>query len=605
MARGNTPTRRDFLGFITVVVAAASVAPVIGCDDGDGLGTTGDMGPDMGPMGPGVDVVYPQGLASGDPRPDSVMLWTRVEPEDAAADLPDADLPVRYEVATDEMFANVVAGGDLMATVANDHTIRLKITGLSAFTQYYYRFEARNTVSVVGQTKTAPAPDADQPVRFAFASCQDYNGRYYHAWAALAAEPAVDFVVFLGDYIYETANDARFQDGEGERVIAIPDGLVINGETNAKAALTLADYRAIYKQYKTDADLREAHRLFAFITIWDDHEFADDCWGDHATHFNGAEADDGDEQNTDRRMAANQAWFEFTAADVTLTDQPFPNDLKIYRNLRFGQHMELVLTDLRSYRDDHVIPEGPTDTDVGKITPNSAVGSRNFLLKAGFDPKEALVNPTQLGEEQKGWLLDTITASDATWKVWGSEVQLSQMTIDLSPFESLPDDYRGAFYFSVDQWDGFRTERSQVLTALQNIEGLVSICGDIHAGYISALHVDFDNPGAVPIGMEFTVPGITSEPVQAITQRTIDGNAVLASLGLGELVPRFDELLSSASAHYQYLNSSQNGIAVVDLTADAFTIEFMLMTDVKAATWDGNVERVRYRYGLDKSLVRA
>ena len=591
MARGNKPTRRDFLGFITVVVAAASVAPVIGCDDGDDPGTT----PDMGPMGPGVNDVYPQGLASGDPRPDSVMLWTRVEPEAAA------DERVRYEVATDEAFANVVAGGDLTAAAANDHSVRLKVTGLSPFTQYYYRFEARGVVSVVGQTKTAPAPDADQPVRFAFASCQDYNGRYYHAWAALAAEPAVDFVVFLGDYIYETANDPRFQDGDGDRVIEIPDGLVIDADSNAKAALTLADYRAIYKQYKTDADLREAHRLFPFITIWDDHEFADDCWGDHATHFNGAE---GEEQNTDRRMAANQAWFEFTAADVTLTDQPFPNDLRIYRNLRFGRHMELVLTDLRSYRDDHVIPEGPTDAEVGKITENSAVGSRNFLLKAGFDPKEAVANPTLLGDAQKTWLLETITASDATWKVWGSEVQLSQMTVDLSSFETLPDAYRSAFYFSVDQWDGFRTERGQVLTALQNVEGLVSICGDIHAGFVAGLHVDFDNPGATPIAMEFTVPGITSEPVQAITQRTIDGNAVLASLGLGDIVPRFDELLKSASPHYEYLNSLQNGIAVVNLTADAFNIEFMLMTDVKAAAWDGNVERIKYRYGLDKTLAR-
>jgi alkaline phosphatase D len=265
--------------------------------------------------------------------------------------------------------------------------------------------------------------------------------------------------------------------------------------------------------------------------------------------------------------------------------------------------MELVLTDLRSYRDDHVIPEGPVDADVGKITPNSAVGSRNFLLKSGFDPKEAAAAPTLLGDAQKGWLLDTITASDATWKVWGTEVQLSQMTVDLSPFETLPENFRGAFYFSVDQWDGFRTERNQVLTALQNIEGLVSICGDIHATYVSALHLDFDDPGETPIAMEFTVPGITSEPVQAITQRTIDGNPVLAGLGLGDLVPRFDELLKAASPHYQYLNSNRNGIAVVDVTADAFSIEFLLFSDVKTAAFDGGIERVRYRYGLDKTLV--
>lgn len=595
MARNTRPSRRDFLGFITVAVAAASVAPVIGCDDGDGGG--GGETPDMGTPGLGVDLVYPQGLASGDPRPDSVMLWTRVEPEEAGT-----DVPVRYEVSTDQGFADgtLVASGEVSAAADADHTVRIKVTGLSPYTQYYYRFEARGTVSVVGHTKTAPSADDDQPIRFAFASCQDYNGRYYHAWAALAAEPAVDFVVHLGDYIYETADDPRFQDGDGERVVSLPDGLVISESSNAKAALTLADYRALYKQYKTDPDLREAHRLFPFVMIWDDHEFADDCWGDHATHFNEAQ---GNEQNTERRMAANQAWFEFVPADVTLTDQPFPDDLRIYRNLRFGRHMDLVLTDLRSYRDDHVIPEGPTDTDVGKITENSAVGSRNFLLKAGFDPKEAAATPTLMGETQKGWFIDTMAASDATWKVWGTEVQLSEMTIDLSPFETLPEDYRDRFYFSVDQWDGYRTERAQVLTALQNTPGFVSICGDIHAAYVSAIHVDFDAPGASPVAMEFTVPGITSEAVQAITQRTIDGNAVLASLGLGDLVPRFDELLAAASPHYQYRNSNTNGLAIVDVTADAFSVEFLLIADVKAEAWDGQVERVRYRYGLDKTLT--
>lgn len=593
MARYTRPTRRDFLGFITVAVAATGVAPIIGCDDGGGGG--GGGAPDMGAPGLDVDLVYPQGLASGDPRPDAVMLWTRVEPADPAS-----DEAVRYEVSTDEAFAELVASGEVTAAASADHTVRIKVTGLSPYTQYYYRFEARGTVSLVGHTKTAPAADAAQAVRFAFASCQDYNGRYYHAWKALAAEPAVDFVVFLGDYVYETANDRRFQDGEGDRVIALPDGLVIDAASNAKAALTLADYRALYKQYKSDADLREAHRRFPFIVIWDDHEFADDCWGDHATHFNEAE---GDEQDPARRMAANQAWFEFTPADVTLTDQPFPDDLRIYRTLRFGQHMELVLTDLRSYRADHVIPEGPVDADVGKITPNSAVGARNFLLKAGFDPKERLVTPTLLGETQKGWLIDQVTASDATWKVWGTEVQLSQMTVDLSPFESLPESYRGKFYFSVDQWDGYRSERAQVLTALQNIPGFVSICGDIHAAYVAAIHVDFDTPGEQPVAMEFTVPGITSEPVQAITQRTIDGNAVLAGLGLGDLVPRFDELVETASPHYRYLNSNVNGLAVVDVNADAFSVEFLLLGDVKRVAWDGQVERVRYRYGLDKQLT--
>src|SRR5262249_7779121 len=140
--------------------------------------------------------VFPQGIGSGDPRPDSIVLWTRVEPSDPAV-----VETLGYTVAKDAGFVSVVASGRIDVDISSDHTLKLKLTGLLPRTVYYYRFTCRDVTSGVGRTMTAPSPDDDVPVRFAFASCQAFVGRNYYAWRALAAEPPVDFVVFLGDYI--------------------------------------------------------------------------------------------------------------------------------------------------------------------------------------------------------------------------------------------------------------------------------------------------------------------------------------------------------------------------------------------------------------------
>src|SRR5581483_12301112 len=177
--------RRDFLRYAAATAVAASV-PRAGRSDV--FAATPDE----------IDRVFPQGLASGDPTPNSVILWTRVE---GAA----ATETVLYEVALDPRFRRLVATGQIPAEAAGDHTVKLNVVGLAPYTTYYYRFTALGVTSVTGRTKTAPRPNQDVPVRFAFASCQDFIGRYYHAWRALVEkEEDVDFVLFLGDYIYES-----------------------------------------------------------------------------------------------------------------------------------------------------------------------------------------------------------------------------------------------------------------------------------------------------------------------------------------------------------------------------------------------------------------
>ena len=591
--------RRDFLAGLVVTVA---VSP-LGCSsDDDGGGGTKPITYSTDPADQAL--VYPQGLASGDPKPDSVILWTRAVPKSGSG-----SVKVIYEIATDEAFTTIIAQGDTMTDESTDWTVRIKPTGLSALTTYYYRFKAELTQSIAGRTKTAPAIDQDVAVRFAFASCQDFVGRYYHSWKAfLEQEDPVDFVVWLGDYIYETNGDPDFQTSTPDRQIEIPDGIEI--APKVKAAKPLRDYRGLYRQYRSDANLQKAHSLFPFIAIWDDHEFANDAWQDHSTDFNETK---GAEKSTQRREDSNQAWFEYQPADVSFdANKAFPDDLVSYRTLRYGKHVELFLTDQRSYRDDHCIPEGAKTTDkpagtpadfptydaAGKLGPNSALGSRNFCKKEAFDKIEAFVKPKMLGDKQKQWFVEGMKASSATWKFWGNETQLLQMAVDLT-LPKVPVLFQGIWYLTLDQWDGFRTERKEVLEALSSVENLVVITGDIHAFYAGELHADFDAPGVKPIGVEYVCAGISSSPFQEIVATQALGLDPDGAFGLKELAEdpqKFDAALATANPHYKHIDSFAHGIAIVDVNTDKdIQVTFMKVADVKTKAFDGTVTRTRYK----------
>lgn len=540
---------------------------------------------------PTVDA-FPQGIASGDPRPDGVLLWTRVAPSSSGS-----VESVRWVVATDPSFSRVVAQGTETAVPDSDHTVRVRLTGLAPATTYYYRFRARGVDSVVGRTKTTPHPDQDVPVRIAVASCQDYVGRYYHAWRWLVENAAdVDFVLFLGDYIYEyaTGTDTSFSSDHGDRSIVLPDGFTVTVEGNdTLAARTLADYRSLYRQYKTDPDLRRVHALFPFVIMWDDHEFANDCWQDHATDFNELR---GPEKDPDRRHAATRAWFEYLPVDVPFdANAAPPADTKTYRSLRWGKHFEVALTDDRYYRSDHVIPEGPKDPAVGKILPNSALGSRLMAVKSVFDERERAANPTMLGDEQRQWMTDLLRGSDATWKVWASGTVVSPMVLDLRSFDAVPKELRDVVYFKLDQWDGYRSERARILGDLDGVRNLTVLSGDIHAFYGSHLHRDFDAPGPRPVGVELTTAGISSANVYEQVRNLVEASPLLRALGLSKIVDQFDPNMRASSPHFVYANSATQGIMVVEIDGDkelrARTIEF---DDVRSANVPGPSRTQRF-----------
>jgi alkaline phosphatase D len=342
-------SRRGFLRTVVVSAGAASLGPsVLGC--GDSARPTAE--------------VFPQSVASGDPRDTSIVLWTRALPLDEAD-----DAAVTLEVATDEGFGSRVSlsNAQLTARADHDHCVRVKVTGLTAGTTFYYRFVHAGTVSHTGRFRTAPAAGTDAPVRFAFASCQDRVGRYYNSLLRLLDDDHDDlaFVVHLGDYVYETTGDPGFMMVGSERTLTFraPEEAIQfgTGDEAFYSARSLGNYRDLYRTYRSDPILQRVHDKFPFICTWDDHEFSDDCWQDTAT------STDGVLEETDRlrRVASEQAWLEYMPVATDLdgegelrvnVDNLFPNN-RIFRQIRFGRNLSLAITDFRSFRPDHPTPE--------------------------------------------------------------------------------------------------------------------------------------------------------------------------------------------------------------------------------------------------------
>ncbi|MFC4727009.1 alkaline phosphatase D family protein [Coralloluteibacterium thermophilus] len=343
--------RRHFLRIIGISAAAVAVAPhgrLLAAMAADAIRES--------------RAHFPQSVASGDPRPDRVLLWTRVEAERLPAQ-------VRVQVADDPAFTALRIDREVALPADSDGCLKVRAEGLESGRTYHYRFlldDAGGFVSSpAGRTRTAPAPDADVPLRFAFLSCQDYGGRWYNSLVPLLDEE-LDFVLHLGDFIYETVGDPQFQSVSAERGIAFDDveGALALGD-GAKAgflaARSLSNYRQLHRAFRGDAVLQALLERAPLVAIWDDHEFSDDCWQDVGTYRDGQV----DERDRERRRNAEQAYFEYMPVDIDLADDAplpvergrlFPN-VALYRALRFGKALDLVLTDYRSARPDHPIPE--------------------------------------------------------------------------------------------------------------------------------------------------------------------------------------------------------------------------------------------------------
>ncbi len=382
--------RRKFIKTLVVTAGAVMTSSLMGCND-----SADEVDVEELPTLPSTIVgsqFYPQSVVSGDPKPDSVILWTRVE------DGIDVDIALTLQVALDESFNQLVVEQEFTALASVDNCLKIRVTELDAGQYYYYRFvyqkDGTNYLSKNGRTKTAPNIDSDIKVKFAYVSCQDYIGRYYNTYLSILDNDDLDFVVHLGDYIYETTGDPLFQESTEDRSITFNDSenvLTIGvGENTTQAANSLDNYRQLYKEYRTDELLQRVHERFPMIAIWDDHEFSDDSWGDRATYLDGVD----DEQQTQRKKNSEMAYFEYMPIDhqqphtegelasgeVFIDDSHlFPNT-RIYRDFHFGQHLHLAMTDFRTNRPDHILPEDAFPAAV-EMDQTSLTG---FLLATGM-----------------------------------------------------------------------------------------------------------------------------------------------------------------------------------------------------------------------------
>ncbi|MBJ6761036.1 alkaline phosphatase D family protein [Myxococcaceae bacterium JPH2] len=404
----DTLKRRTFLQAVVAVAASTT----FGCSDED---TPTDQGTRY----------FPQSLCSGDPRPDSVVLWVRAVDPDRAG----ADLTVRLEVSTrDDFSALVLDKKDLTARAATDNTLSVKVTNLSARTTYYYRFtyekDGKRYTTNTGRTKTAPAAGDDVAVKFAFASCQDFIGRYYNTWQRLVQlNEDLDFVVFLGDYIYETTGDQSFQSGAGRSVIfsdpasALPQG---SGVTAFLAANSVSNYRDLYKTFRSDKQLQAVHERYPFIIVWDDHEFSDDSWGSHATYEDGKT----DENSEARKRNSEQAFFEYIPLDLSTGNEgaidvgaiPRYPDTHIYRSFDYGRNVKLMVLDYRTFRPDHIIPEDayPASVAVDQAMLTAVLASQPDPVKQAFQADTfAYVNIDDAGYAQQKTVLQQAYVAQA------------------------------------------------------------------------------------------------------------------------------------------------------------------------------------------------
>ncbi len=382
--------RRKFIKTLVVTAGAVMTSNLMGCNSSDDKVDTEVLPND--PNGILGSQYFPQSVVSGDPKPDSVILWTRVD------DNTDADLSLTLQVAIDESFGQLVVEQEFTVLALADHCLKIRVTELDAGQYYYYRFvyqkDGTNYLSKNGRTKTAPSIDSDTKVKFAYVSCQDYIGRYYNTYLSILDNDDLDFVVHLGDYIYETTGDPLFQESTDGRSITFNDSenvLTIGvGEKATQAANSLDNYRQLYKEYRTDELLQKVHERFPMIAIWDDHEFSDDSWSDRATYLDGAD----DEQQTQRKKNSEMAYFEYmpidhqqphtqselAAGELAIDDSHlFPNT-RIYRDFHFGQHLHIAMTDFRTNRPDHILAEDafPATVEMDQAT------LTGFLLATGM-----------------------------------------------------------------------------------------------------------------------------------------------------------------------------------------------------------------------------
>ncbi len=535
--------RREFLKRAGAGAAAFGMLPLLpGCSSSDALRG-----------GNGAGLTFLHGVASGDPLSDRVVLWTRVS---GASET----VTVSYLVASDPELRQVVQRGTASTDAARDYTVKVDAAGLQPGTSYYYRFSAGGAESPVGRTRTAAAGALDR-LRVGVVSCASLAHGYFNAYRLLAARADLDVILHLGDYIYEY--------GSGEY------GSVRSYEP-AHEILTLEDYRTRHAQYKLDADLKELHRQFPFITVWDDHETADNSWRDGANnHTEGAEG-----VWSERKAQAIQAYHEW----LPIRTPDLANPELIYRSFRYGDLADFIMLDTRLIG---------RDQEAG-------------MLNAGAvnDPERSL-----LGEPQRQFLEQELGKTGARWKFLGQQIMFGQLRIPSLPeltlltglpieqlqtlLQGLPLIGTGGLIINPDQWDGYRAERARVFDLLETlgVENPVVLTGDIHTSWAMDLSRDPANPlvynglnGDGSLGVEFVCTSVTSPGLDAINPLT--------------------PALRLLNPHMKYVDLARQGYMVLDITHERTQGEWWFVDGI-ATPGGGESFGSAYTVAVNERCLRA
>jgi len=376
---------------------------------------------------------FAAGIASGDPSSRGVVLWTRLMPDaNRERDWQRESVPVEWQIASDEGMSHIVKRGREIAVPEYGHSVHAEVNGLDPNRWYWYRFKSGTAMSETGRTRTAPAGPADK-LRFAFASCQNYQSGYYTAYRNMIKED-LDLVIFLGDYIYERS-------GNGARSF------------NAPECMTLDQYRDRYALYRTDANLREAHRLFPWIITWDDHEVDNNYAGSIA------EDNESPEDFMKRRAAAYQAHYEWLPMPKACI--PRAGYSNMYRRLSYGPLANFIVLDGRQYRSDQACGDGT-----------------KALCEESSRPGR-----TMLGPAQERWLDRELRSTRSRWNIIANQVRMTVVDQKPGPGEA----------YEMDQWAGYDDARRRFVANLMDshVSNPVVITGDIHSNWVGDLKLDY------------------------------------------------------------------------------------------------------------------
>jgi phosphodiesterase/alkaline phosphatase D-like protein len=558
-----TPSRRSVLRGAALAAAAAAGSSVFRSFDLEAAAAPAHRG------------VFGYGVASGDPTARAVVIWTRATPPRARPGDPvavpgsgvGAPLRVRWEVALDRDFRRVVDRGAVMTSAESDHTVKVDVTGLRPYTRYFYRFRSRGQASPVGRTQTAPDErDRIHALRFGLVSCSNYTGGYFGAYRALAVRDDLDFVLHVGDYIYEYGNgDDRYGPAAliGERD-SVPETETVD----------LEGYRLRHALHKADPDLQRAHRRHPWITIFDDHEVTNNAWARGAeNHTPGAEG-----EFLRRRRQAYQAYLEWMPFRLPEQRVVPHQGIRFFKRFTFGALGDLSVLETRQNRSAQV--------DVAPYT-----GNGGGFIPAGIPSVDAqLADPDRqlLEPEQLEWLKKTVQNDRRQWHLVANQVILTPVRFP-GPALGAP---AGVTLLNSDQWDGYQADQGDLIEHLaqqpRRSGDAVVLTGDIHSSWAMDIPASRAQRDYTSVGVEFVCPSVTSDGFyEAVRASQPDGTPTAQAVATTTSITT---TVAAANPWIRYLDGIGHGYTLIDVTPERVQADFYLTPTPTAAQPDPRVD---------------